>query len=312
MKIKINNSYLSELRKLQVARSYAAILITWLTMALLVFFVSLSEGSTLFWVIWPFSAFLMAGRQGALLNLVHEGSHRLLHPIKAKNDLLSDWFCAYPIGLTTISYKKVHEEHHRYAATKNEPISDFDKYSEVDWGSSRIYIKFAQDFFCISALRSFLSYKEKSNNRSDLLKIALMQLIVLVAVFQLNFFLYAILWIFPLIGPHMVLMRFRGIAEHGYHLQKKIIVENPEQGVLFTRSMGTNANKYKNVLLCLLEKILIGSININYHHEHHLFPSVPFYNLPKLHDLVAQQVRERNSDAYAKGYFYAALCTSKT
>ena len=28
---------------------------------------------------------------------------------------------------------------------------------------------------------------------------------------------------------------------------------------------------------------------MNYHLEHHLFPNVPYYNLPKLHELIKDQ-----------------------
>jgi fatty acid desaturase len=31
--------------------------------------------------------------------------------------------------------------------------------------------------------------------------------------------------------------------------------------------------------------------NLNYHLEHHLFPAVPWYNLPRLHALLAGQYR---------------------
>jgi fatty acid desaturase len=34
----------------------------------------------------------------------------------------------------------------------------------------------------------------------------------------------------------------------------------------------------------ILERLLLGTNNINYHLDHHLYPSVPFYNLPALHD----------------------------
>lgn len=41
--------------------------------------------------------------------------------------------------------------------------------------------------------------------------------------------------------------------------------------------------------------------NMNYHIEHHMFPMVPFYNLPKLHHLIKDQLPRPNSslfDAY--------------
>jgi len=36
-------------------------------------------------------------------------------------------------------------------------------------------------------------------------------------------------------------------------------------------------------------------LNMQYHIEHHIFPQVPFYNLPKLHNLIKDQMPEPNS-----------------
>ena len=37
-------------------------------------------------------------------------------------------------------------------------------------------------------------------------------------------------------------------------------------------------------------------MNMNYHVEHHMFPMVPYYALPKLHDLIKINVRHPVSD----------------
>jgi fatty acid desaturase len=38
--------------------------------------------------------------------------------------------------------------------------------------------------------------------------------------------------------------------------------------------------------------------NINYHLEHHLFPGVPWYNLPKVHALLGDECRRAGSSVY--------------
>jgi fatty acid desaturase len=35
-------------------------------------------------------------------------------------------------------------------------------------------------------------------------------------------------------------------------------------------------------------------MNMNYHIEHHIYPTVPFYNLPKLHKLIKSQLPPPN------------------
>ena len=46
-----------------------------------------------------------------------------------------------------------------------------------------------------------------------------------------------------------------------------------------------------------LEKILIGSFNVNYHHEHHIFPNIPWYNLKKLSKLISKNVQKNNTSS---------------
>jgi fatty acid desaturase len=45
----------------------------------------------------------------------------------------------------------------------------------------------------------------------------------------------------------------------------------------------------RTTLPSVLEKWLIYGINFNYHLEHHLWPHVPFFNLPKLHAHLAER-----------------------
>jgi fatty acid desaturase len=40
-------------------------------------------------------------------------------------------------------------------------------------------------------------------------------------------------------------------------------------------------------------------MNMNYHIEHHMFPMVPFYNLPKLHAMIKDQCPAPYPSLYA-------------
>ena len=39
-------------------------------------------------------------------------------------------------------------------------------------------------------------------------------------------------------------------------------------------------------------------LNMQYHIEHHIFPQIPFYNLPKLHKLIKDQLPEPNKSFF--------------
>jgi len=110
---------------------------------------------------------------------------------------------------------------------------------------------------------------------------------------------------------HMILMRVRGIAEHGLSKQINKKIENVQEGLLYTRSFLTPSSVYKIKLIYYIEKILIGSFNVNYHHEHHLCPKVPHYNLKKLHNKVSRNIKKLNDKVFEKGYFTAVFNNEK-
>ena len=106
----------------------------------------------------------------------------------------------------------------------------------------------------------------------------------------------------------MFLMRIRGLAEHGQSNQLGCIAETNSAGTFYTRSFLTEVNSYKSAIVVFLEKILIGSFNVNFHHEHHIFPNIPWYNLKKLSKLISKNVQKNNSSkTYRKGYVEAAF-----
>ena len=116
-------------------------------------------------------------------------------------------------------------------------------------------------------------------------------------------------------GPHMFLMRIRGIAEHGLSKQLGKKVFSAKEGQYYTRSFLTSKNSYRNPFLIFLEKALIGSFSVYYHHEHHMNTRIPYYNLKEFHNLVYDEVMKnreqiKNFPMYEKGYFSATFKTS--
>jgi fatty acid desaturase len=146
---------------------------------------------------------------------------------------------------------------------------------------------------------------------AHLAALGLVQLVVLAGLFGFDVVDYALLWVYPAMGPHMFLMRIRGIAEHGLPGQLGIGgargLESVAEGTYYTRSFGTPARAYRWRPLGWIERALIGSLHVNYHHEHHLYPNVPFYHLARVHARIAPAVQAMNPDVYVRGYVSAAL-----
>ena len=56
-----------------------------------------------------------------------------------------------------------------------------------------------------------------------------------------------------------------------------------------------------------LERWLIAPNNVNYHLDHHLYASIPFYNLPKLHNALLENEVYRSRAKVTQGYFRGLL-----
>ena len=72
------------------------------------------------------------------------------------------------------------------------------------------------------------------------------------------------LWLLPLFTLNLALNRLRTIAEHDLNKQ------------------GSELEHTRHVDGNWLERFAVAPLNVNCHVAHHLFPSVPLYNLPKL------------------------------
>ncbi len=318
--IQIPEETLKDLQGLSPRTSLLWLVLSWAQIVILLFSFRYFLPEEYFWPLYVPFIFLIAGRMGALLQLLHEAAHSMLSNSKHVNELIARWFCALPVGVNFEGYVIGHLRHHAYTGTKNEPETDYEKYRISDIRSPFLYLLFIKDLMGLTALFVFFNYtRGKQNigqpkagtnlNWSNLLlnlsKLSFVQSVILGLLFQFQIVDYILLWIIPAVSPHMFLMRVRGIAEHGLSKQIGVETSQTSEGMFYTRSVLTSKNEYKYRILHWIERILIGSLGVNYHHEHHLFPRVPFYNLTRLHNYISDQVAQKNPGVYASGYFSA-------
>jgi fatty acid desaturase len=82
---------------------------------------------------------------------------------------------------------------------------------------------------------------------------------------------YLLIWWLPALTGYSVVLRIRSIAEHA-------CVADPSDPLRQTRT--TLAPGWL--------RFLVAPHHVNYHLEHHLFMTVPHYNLPEAHRLLAE------------------------
>src|SRR5262249_13986268 len=95
---------------------------------------------------------------------------------------------------------------------------------------------------------------------------------------------FLVLWIVPTLTSLVFINRIRSLAEHF--------------GV--EREHELNASRHVNA--SLLERFVFCPFNVNYHLEHHLFPSIPYFSLPALHKRLMEDETFRSQAHITEGY----------
>lgn len=106
--------------------------------------------------------------------------------------------------------------------------------------------------------------------------------------------IYVLYWVVPFVTWFQFINRIRTIAEHNAVKKNALI--------------GT-----RTTIATWFDKLFIVGFNHpNYHIEHHLYPSVPFYNLPKLHKLLIKDETFKSRAHITAGYHNVILeCLKK-
>jgi fatty acid desaturase len=97
--------------------------------------------------------------------------------------------------------------------------------------------------------------------------------------------LFILYWCVPMFTWLMFIFRLRSIAEHSainYHNENAAT---------------------RTTCASLIERVFIAPKNVNYHIEHHLYPSVPFYRLPQLHALLLSKPGYRDAAHLTRTYW---------
>jgi fatty acid desaturase len=257
------------------------------------------------WYVQPVWLLLIAARQHALLVLMHDASHFLICRSKAYNDLISDLLCGFPFGLATRSYRANHISHHEHLNTGGDPdlvrTVGPDGHAE-EWlfpmPHRRLFRFFAQDLFgrsflyVISTLRDLrksgrASKQSRSEYRWPALVLSAYLAVVAASLYGSQkpwLILYG--WGIPMFVVLPLLLRLRALAEH-FALPRKHVL-----------------NGTRTVRPPWWERILIAPHNVSLHLEHHLFPYVPWFRLPELHNRL-MQVDVYRSHAHVNGGYFS-------
>ncbi|MEN1678116.1 MAG: fatty acid desaturase family protein [Planctomycetota bacterium] len=257
------------------------------------------------WVMIP-AGLVVGSRQVAMGVLVHEAVHYSLFRTKWLNDLVSDLFLAFPIGMSTGLYRKTHLAHHRHTNTDEDPDLAAQKTERewFEWPKSRaaFYWTLVRSLTGLNFYRGIVMFKQWSPalhlwgpvTPAFPLHTRIIYVLNIAAVYALFGWWFstapwqaaAVVAVYLLPGLTVVnlSMRIRATAEH-------IGVDNAEE-IRATRT----------VLPRWWERLFISPVGVNYHLEHHLFPSVPGPRLAELHRELMDDEHYRSTAHVTKGY----------
>ena len=240
---------------------------------------------------------ILAGRQLALAILTHDASHQSLFKTKWLNDTLTDWLCARPVWNDLHKYRKHHLRHHSKTSTVDDP--DLSLVTGIPTSKKSVMRKFMRDLsgvtgfkfalgrvlmdiekmeWTVSNDRRWISQEGRhwSNYPKAFLKNSGEAIVTNAALFSALWAaghpkLYA-LWVLAYVTPFPLLLRVRSMAEHA--------------GMETSNSALTNTRTTKAGYIA---RALVAPIHVNYHKEHHLMAAVPYFKLPRMHQILRER-----------------------
>ena len=250
------------------------------------------------WIILPIA--LLGIAQHGLFILSHEAAHYRLISNRAWNDLVGRMI-GMSGGVSMHTYRVTHRLHHNYLYTHEDP--DTAIHGGYPRGSAYLWRKLLLDIIGWNARKTYAYFfgspainedtgaklnplndtspELRRTARIDRWWVVGFHLVAPFAAFGLGgvhgLMLYTVLWILPLVTVLQPLLRLRAICEHG-------AVTDLSSPLTAARSNNTTGS-FGN----WLARAVLFPHHVNYHLEHHLYPAVPHYYLPRLHAMLKEK-----------------------
>ena len=212
-----------------------------------------------------FSILMLLVSQRHLQTHVHDTAHYFISNNKRKNDFFGNYLYAGFIGMAIENYRSIHQKHHKFNGSDEDP--EYFSYEDVRnyGGFVSLCLKYFLGLEAFKLIKKYYFSKKSSSTNSkknrNLIHIIFAQ-ILLIIFFGINdvFFFYLI-WLYLAMTISPLLSRLRFLVEHP----------------------GKN-NTTRTTSSTFLEKLFFAPHNFNYHFEHHMWPTIPPYNLKRIHN----------------------------
>ena len=230
------------------------------------------------WPVWPVqiaTVVLVGFSFNALGVLLHETLHGSFFRRQGLDRAAGILF-GIPILFSATAYKTIHLRHHRYTRTQRDPDDPLvhEHRSWIHTLNFFAWILIGSAFYVLTLpVRAW-----RVASRRDRVWIGtecaaiLLVFATAISLFVAHGAFGAFLRFWAL--PYLVAVWINNV--HGWAEHQNTVHGNP-----LTHTRTVTSNRLCAFLLC----------NIGYHIEHHLFPAVPWYHLPRLHALLGDRLR---------------------
>jgi fatty acid desaturase len=238
---------------------------------------------------------VLGGRQLGLGILAHECAHRSFLSSRGLGEWVGNWLCGAPVFVDLAVYRGYHMTHHVKTGTEADP--DLGNYAGYPVPRASLLRKFGRDLSGRSGLRALLSllvlygqkagadqvaqgYSYKVGDAAarpsldartllwNLRRVLVVNALMFAACWAAGHSLAYLLWPLSWLTTYMLFSRIRNAAEHG-------ALPGTHGDDVWTNTRSVTARWW--------ERLTVAPNHVNFHFEHHLAPTVPCYNLPRLH-----------------------------
>jgi fatty acid desaturase len=225
-----------------------------------------------------------------LAQMVHASDHGALVDNPDLNIRLGN-ISAYCLGYTRTGHRRAHLNHHYYLNTAADPDLIWGR---PDEGSRELFRKWLRDLLLVSAIARFLQYSQSDRSAFSVAPwrtltlsslassvrgvwpiVAAQGVILAYYSVVLGPVYYVALYMLPIMTLYPAIIRMRSTVEHSFETGYR---PESSRDVWVVRSTRGYA----------LERFILAPLGTQHHFEHHLFPTVPHYNLGKVQELLSQ------------------------
>ncbi len=214
----------------------------------------------------------------------HEGVHGLISRNRKVNEFFN-WLVHAIVGISASAYRWFHLTHHKTAQTEDDPeLAILNIFQKNPPGWSYLFVPFTGYLGF-----NFYAWKHRTKyatSKTITLDLALAGIMHASFVLLLGWRLYLTYVTLPIVTSLALTNAFRSICEH----------HGLPRGTAWSNTRGMRTHRWLEWLWS----------NVNYHLEHHLFPSVPFHKLPEVRRLLEAEYTDRGSTV-EDGYWRTAL-----